>query len=403
MAVKVIFFTYAYPPLKYPRSVQIARLVKHSTHDIHVIRCEDESPKDMTIDGDIQEAAAELTVFKKEPFTFLRPGHLLDYLQLPDQHRSWALNSAKRLIENGHIEGKDVLVTFGQPMSSHLAGLKVKRATGVPWIAHFSDPWVDNPFRRHFPLLSWLNRTMERSVIAEADRLVFSSGETSDVVMMKYPPAWKAKAGVMPHAFDPSLYEDADLEQNRLILRYIGNFYGKRTPQPFVDALQTLHREQPEILNNLRAELVGKIDTHFTVPGEIPPGLLTILPSVDYLDSLRLMRTANLLLVIDAPYDQNIFLPSKLIDYIGAGRPIFAITPPGETSKVVERLGGYVANPKNIPEVVQKLASAITSLRNVNPEVSIKEDIRSEFEASFVTARMDRLIEELAQKDNQKE
>jgi hypothetical protein len=291
------------------------------------------------------------------------------------------------------------LVTFGQPMSVHLAGLKIKRATGVPWIAHFSDPWVDSPFRQSIPILTQLNRTMERAVIAKANRLVFCSRETVDLVMRKYPPEWKDKTAVVPHAFDLSLYGDQTPQQNGMILRYIGNFYGKRTPQPLIDALFALQREQPGILNNLRAELVGQIDTRFSLPKELPPGLLSILPPVDYLDSLRLMRTANLLLVIDAPYDESVFLPSKLIEYIGARRPIFAISPPGVTAKLVERLGGFVANPNSIPEIAQELAYAIISLRSGNLNLPISEDIKTEFDAAFVASRMDSLIDELVRKD----
>jgi hypothetical protein len=67
---------------------------------------------------------------------------------------------------------------------------------------------------------------------------------------------------------------------------------------------------------------------------------------VDYKTSLALMESADLLLVIDAPFDQSVFLPSKLVDYIGAQRPIFAITPPGTSAKLVSDLGGMVAHPK---------------------------------------------------------
>jgi hypothetical protein len=399
MAVRVIFLTYAYPPLKYPRSIQIARLAQYSGHEIRVVCCDDDSPKDFTIACEVKGKPAEVVAVKKKPFSFFKPTHLLDRMLLPDQNRSWALGTADRLLRASQVAPGDVLVTFGQPMSVHLAGLKIKRATGVPWIAHFSDPWVDNPFRQSIPILTQLNRTMERAVIAKANRLVFCSRETVDLVMRKYPPEWKDKTAVVPHAFDLSLYGDQTPQQNGMILRYIGNFYGKRTPQPLIDALFALQREQPGILNNLRAELVGQIDTRFSLPKELPPGLLSILPPVDYLDSLRLMRTANLLLVIDAPYDESVFLPSKLIEYIGARRPIFAISPPGVTAKLVERLGGFVANPNSIPEIAQELAYAITSLRSGNLNLPISEDIKTEFDAAFVASRMDSLIDELVRKD----
>ena len=52
-----------------------------------------------------------------------------------------------------------------------LVGLRVRRTHRLPWVAHFSDPWVDSPYLRGS---SWLRRIwqrMERDVVAQADAL----------------------------------------------------------------------------------------------------------------------------------------------------------------------------------------------------------------------------------------
>ena len=51
----------------------------------------------------------------------------------------------------------------------------------------------------------------------------------------------------------------------------------------------------------------------------LPPGLVTVRPRVPYDESLRLTRDADALLVVDAPSaEPSVFLPSKLVEYIGA-------------------------------------------------------------------------------------
>src|SRR6266511_1668850 len=60
---------------------------------------------------------------------------------LPDEKWVWigaAARAAQRLAAERRF---DVLVSFAQPFSDHLVGLRVRRATGLPWVAHFSDPW----------------------------------------------------------------------------------------------------------------------------------------------------------------------------------------------------------------------------------------------------------------------
>ena len=65
---------------------------------------------------------------------------------LPDEKWVWigaAARAARRLAAERRF---DVLVSFAQPWSDHLVGLRVHRATGLPWVAHFSDPWTDSPY-----------------------------------------------------------------------------------------------------------------------------------------------------------------------------------------------------------------------------------------------------------------
>lgn len=402
MAVKVTFFTYAYPPIKAPRSIQIARMVKFSRHSIQVIGCDDDKPKDETIPCTMNGKPEKLVRFRRDRHSWLYPWNLAANPPIPDHYREWALRAARESLRDRVFAGQDVLVTFGQPMSDHLAGLRIKRETGLPWIAHFSDPWADSPYRGNWPFVPWLNRSLERNVVEKADCVIFTSQETVDLVMRKYPSEWRSKAEVLPHAFDPDLYMSSmEKTDQKIVIRHVGNFYKPRTPDVLIEALLFLRRMNPTMLDNIKVELIGRVESHFDlarIADEFPIGMFEIRQPVNYVQSLRLMRSADLLLVMDAPFDQNVFLPSKLIDYIGAARPILAFSPPGTSANLVSRLGGWVANPSDKCEVAYSLVEALESLEAFdrgkdwgNPEV------RREYSATAVIDKFDALVERLVQ------
>src|SRR2546428_275357 len=97
----------------------------------------------------------------------------------------------------------DALVSFGQPWSSHLVALTVRRSVTLPWIAHFSDPWSDADYVKWFsPRVRAYNAWLERRVVSTSDVVVFVNEHARRLYMRKYPLAWDQRAHVVPHAFE---------------------------------------------------------------------------------------------------------------------------------------------------------------------------------------------------------
>src|SRR5262249_46486972 len=243
---------------------------------------------------------------------------------------------------SGDIAG---LVTFAQPWSDHIAGLRVRRSMGLPWVAHFSDPWVDSPYIRE----GWelpLCRRMEASVIREADAVVFVTEEAADLVMSKYPAAWRDKVAVVPHGFDPhdaSAPTNAGRRPGPFRLVYTGRFYdGVRTPLALLDAVACLNATEP-LAGIAELTFVGPHSEGY--PAEAAggglDGLVRFVPQVAAADARKLAADADALLVIDAPLPSTLgngqiaaspFLPSKLVDYLPLRKLILGLTPPNGAS-----------------------------------------------------------------------
>lgn len=389
--MSLVFLSWAYPPMRYPRAVQVERLARHiKTRPVRIYCL---APEGGVVSN---ESASEISITRIPPTRIARllkpylPAAASEALLSKDAAWMW-WRCAAACIARDCAPG-DVLVTFGQPMADHLAGLRLKRAHGLKWIAHFSDPWADNPFLSGAAARA---RRLEAQVLEEADMAVFTSIETADLVMAKYPQSWRQKTAVLPHAFDPALYPDARPQDGAFTVRHLGNFYGERGPEPLFRALPLLARLRPEIFGRLRIELIGAASAKWRQkPDEFPPDTVRVLPPVEYGASLALMRSADLLLVIDAPFERSVFLPSKLVDYIGADRPILGITPPGTAARIIRDLGGWVANPDDPEGIAEALAAALTATGRGaawgNPE------IRRKFAAASVAAEFDALLERAA-------
>jgi glycosyltransferase involved in cell wall biosynthesis len=402
----------AYPPSALPRAVQVARLLKHLKTRTTLV-CADYDHRDRNDPTLAREAEAPLADCLRVPFERTAWRKLLGRAagrlhlpvvdKLPDSFSPWqprALAAFERFARARDYT-PDVLATFGSPMSDHLFGLALKRRLRVPWVAHFSDPWVDNPFLDHDRLSRRLNRALEGRVLRAADRLVFTSAETVELVTSKHPPGLKAKARVVPHAFEPDSFPaPAGRDGPGLVVRYVGEFYGRRTPAPLFEALRRLLASEPAALAGVRFELVGSVGAGPLAEaglGALPPGLVSARPTVKYLDSLRLMSGSDGLLVIDAPADVSVFLPSKLIDYVGAGRPIFGITPRGAAAALIRRLGGWVADPSDPAATASALKEFIAFLRGRAGSNGPWGDagVRGSFEAEAVAERFAGILREV--------
>lgn len=393
--IQILAISYALPPSLFPQSIQIGRLLYHCRapvgavsgkvgNDVRGMECYPDFTGKMLFRLQVEHRPAFSPKLHRIARKFLPL-----YGRAPDEFRSWIprAEAAAREQLAKSPSAKWQIVSFGEPMSDHLVGLRLKEKTGLPWVAHFSDPWVDNPFRKLFFFSNVFNRRMEAAVVRGADKLIFTSGETLSLVMGKYPSGLSKKAHVLPHSYDPAIYPETRPPQRReIVVRYLGSFYGNRTPFPLLEALQKLHLTSPELLDGVRFEFIGGIPRRMMrhrLIKMLPSRLIGFLPPVSYKESLRLMKEADLLIVIDAPAALSVFLPSKLVDYLGAGVPILGIVPKGSSASLIQRMGGSVADPGDLRAIAATLAQALELCRSAKKSGDTKpwghEDVRQEY------------------------
>jgi glycosyltransferase involved in cell wall biosynthesis len=377
------------PPLSSPRAVQVTRTLRELGHLGWSSRVVCFGPRSKRYNQDYDEptesdgggAVRLVRVASPEEWFFFRALWRIcpPVKWLPDEKRVWVGRAIRAARETLAEAPADLIVSFGQPWSDHLIGLALHRETRLPWVAHFSDPWVDSPYLHG---AAWQRRIwdrMERDVVTEASRVVFVNTVMADRVMAKYPAEFKRRARVVPQGFDASLTPVAPARRpGPLHIVYTGRFYpGVRTPDALLAALGILHR-RAALDGRLAVTFVGgSMEAHQGAAARLGlNAIVTFCGRRSPTQALALASTADVLLVIDAPSDgPSLFLPSKLIDYLPLRKPVLGLTPSeGASAELLGRLGYRTVDPLDVEAIAREVDRLLHSPQADVLKVSARHD-----------------------------
>jgi glycosyltransferase involved in cell wall biosynthesis len=369
---KMLMVSYLAPPQLNAESILVAKTLKFLSKQYAI---------DLLTVGDEPD-------FKTDPFLLEEMGATPNVIRVPNpKPQSRVMRKINRELSNrfGTIDNPtwirgarkalaglkgsyDVLYSRSQPGASHIVALEAKKRWNLPWIAQFSDPWAHNPYHPYHGKRKQVIEQYEREVVEGADRLVFPTVEMRDLYADVYPNARVVERSlVLPHHFDTELYGDVQREETaRITLAYIGDFYGLRSPEPLLKGLTLLKERRPDFVEKLELQVVGNVERTFHPLLEEAERKLGMsvkrVGQVPYRKSLEHMAQTDLLLLVDAPSDVNLFLSSKLIDYLGARRPILGITSTkGTAGRVITGYGWQVHHPDDVAGIADALESYLSN------------------------------------------
>ena len=318
-------------------------------------------------------------------------------LKLPDPFR--VFNRSLYRQNSLRSRGYKNIITWSQYNSVALVGLRLKRKLGeqANWLAYFGDPWHKNPYIPLSGLTRYINLKMQDRVFKNADMLLFPTQEMAEFMTQGYVGDVKNKCRVLPHSFDPSLFpklkKDADSKKH-VTFKYIGQFYGPRKPELITAGITALINRRPELEEVLRIEFIGGAVPYNLMENKLR-NILVQRPQVNYLQSLEEMANADCLISLDAPTKKNIFMSGKIADYIGARRPIVAITNKGATSKLITEFGGWIADPDKPEEIANAIEEALSWFLANKGEQFGNVEIWESLQSKKVALHLLELIKEL--------
>jgi len=210
-----------------------------------------------------------------------------------------------------------------------------------------------------------------------------------------------SKVVIIGHSYVPDLYPPK-LAMKRevedpIIVRHIGSLSGSRTLQPLMDAFDHLCLPSKQ---GIRLELIGgtpplKEEQHLRSRFD----LAMVAERVGYVESLKLMASADGLVVCGEQIASSPFIPSKFADYVGASRPILLICRPGSLFELGREHGIPMLVGDDVAQDARELARFL-DMCSSSPE--IPSELSRKFSTEYVSGVFGAAVEDLLRgKENQ--
>jgi len=264
---------------------------------------------------------------------------------------SWAIPAFVRgyfLIRAGKI---DVIYSIGSAWSAHLAGVWLKRATGLPLISEVHDPLVirkspnDQGFQKSKNRDASFRHYLESQLCKYSDYVWWFTDGAMHYAKVRNPnlntPGNARGFVVMPGANPPgSMTKRAAHRYGKhLNLAHFGSLANDRSLSIILKAVNTLLDKYPEARQSIRVHAYGAPLDSLSVEAIKRYDYADILQAHGRLEKNFLtgksgreqvaekMQAADVLILLHGNDEWCAeYIPSKFYDYLWAGRPIWGIT-----------------------------------------------------------------------------
>lgn len=254
----------------------------------------------------------------------------------PDPRCLWIGPSVRYLKKYLKDHPVDIIVSTGPPQSMHLIGRKLSRATGIPWIADFRDPWTKIFYFKHLSMtratLRWHKR-MEKKVLDDASAVV----AVSPLVQQEFQAMTQTPVELITNGFDECDFagekcREAEGGPDRdFVITHTGLFAADGNPDILWEVLNDKCIQNEVFRKALKIRLVGKSDKQITDAIE-KAGLKDNLTDLGYQPhavAIEEQRKASLLILpLRKEPEYKAVLPGKLFEYLASWRPVLGIGQP---------------------------------------------------------------------------
>ncbi len=295
--------------------------------------------------------------------TLLR--HFKTYLKFGFVYKSadWAFDALKECEKLINKNKYDFIYTFNQP--SEILGVYLSKKYKIPWVTTWNDPYVweryPQPYGRGPKCKISYNRERLIATIGKVCSIhIFPSNRLKSYMQTYMPGINDDNSFISPHIMMTKGNHGTSTSSTLRII-HSGALGKERNPSLFLTVLERFLKQNPDA--KIKITFVGVVERMENtsiiayVNNSILKNFVEFIPPVTYADSLNMLKDYDCSLIIEAPCEEGIFLPSKVADYMQVGLPIFTISPSDGTLNDLYKSGriAYFSSCTNEKEIMASL------------------------------------------------
>ncbi|WP_052750191.1 glycosyltransferase [Arsukibacterium sp. MJ3] len=350
MKKHILYIAFHFPPIQISsgvhRTLAFTRYFAEQGDDVAVLTVSTKAykqsdDKNLSL---IPSAIKVIRCFARDTaFHFSFKNKYFSWMALPDRWQSWILGGVFRGLLQIRKQRPDVLISTYPIASAHFIAYFLYKLTGVPWIADFRDPMLQDDYPSN-PRLRKLFSWIEKKAAKHCKHIIFTSPGALQLYKQRYPEVAENVWQVLPNGYDETLFAMANNVQpvktdTRVKLLHSGTIYpSERDPVPFFNAIATLKKHHSQLSKKLHVVLrnTGHDALFKPMLQQLAiEDVITLAPALNYVEALEEMLSADALLLMQAS-NCNYQTPAKAYEYIRAKKPILALTDAaGDTAHLI--------------------------------------------------------------------
>jgi len=326
-------------------------------------------------------------------------------LFVPDARVGWMPGAVKKGLEIIRQKPVEALFTSAPPFTTVLAGGKISRLSGLPWISDYRDPWTQAYFYFKRP---WLSRAweehLEKTHLRQADRIISINRRILDGLKEKYGILSESREAVIPNGYDPEDFEGLKPlgDKDHFTMVYTGTLNSKMHPLPLLKAVDRLCSEDRDFCERIRIRFIGRIgeDVMPMIRSAACRRSIEILPHMAHRECLRHTKGADLLLLLipDTPGNELI-VTGKLFEYMRSGKPILCLSEAGDAADIIRQTRtGFTAAFHDISAINRIIREAFQTWQRTGkgPDTGILWDKVDAYDRKKNTQILARILDEVS-------
>lgn len=338
-------------------------------------------------------SASSSFLFFKRCLDSITMGHPLPYVR-------WARQAYRKGMELHENKPYDIILSRSISCVSHLPALAFHKKTGVPWIANWNDPpgfLFPDPY--HIKTNSFWKSIWSRYYRAVAEAATFNTFPSERLAnyMQKRLNCFPAeKTRIIPHLMLDGYEPKTKPESEVFRLCHAGNLANERDPGPFLTALRRLIDNDGKG-TTVEFDIIGVENDrlrHQILQLNLQ-GHVHCLGAMSYLNTISRLAQSTVPVLIEAQCEEGVFLPSKLADYVQAGRPILAVSPGNGTVRdILNKYDGGIAVDCTSADVIyQGLQTIFSHWQKNTVDVLFSKKLHDYCQSSTIIKQYEKLFE----------